>query len=179
MWVDADWAGCKRIRRSTNGGVIILGRHMIKCWSSTQATVALSSGEAEYYGMVKGCSTAIGAKSMLADLGVDVKIRLRTDVSAAKGIASRRGLGKLRHLEVHQLWLQDIVNKVEIEVMKARGEGNLSDARTKPLDGTATKDHMWLTNQEIKIGRHALAPDFEAAEVEIETEEPEYDRLKL
>ena len=43
---------------------------------------------------------------MLADMGVNMKIRLRTDASAAKGIASRRGLGKVRHIEVHQLWLQ-------------------------------------------------------------------------
>ena len=144
-----------------------MGRHMIKCWSSTQATVALSSGEAEYYGMVKGCSTAIGVRSMLADLGVEVKIRLRTDASAAKGIASRRGLGKIRHLELHQLWLQEKVNKREIEVMKIKGEGNLADALTKPLDGKATKDHIWLTNQEIKTGRHALTPDFEAADIEL------------
>ena len=110
---------------------------------------------------------------MLADLGVEVKIRLRTDASAAKGIASRRGLGKIRHLEVHQLWLQEKVNKGEIEVMKVKGEGNLADALTKPLDGKATKDHIWLTNQEIKIGRHDLTPDFEAADIEAEVENHE------
>ena len=36
------------------------------------------------------------------------------DSSAAKGIASRRGLGKVRHIEVHQLWLQDKVQKKEV-----------------------------------------------------------------
>jgi hypothetical protein len=36
-----------------------------------------------------------------------VRVRLKTDASAAKGIASRKRLGKARHIEVNQLWLQD------------------------------------------------------------------------
>ena len=130
VWVDTDFAGCLKTRRSTNGGVITIGDHVIKHWSTTQATVALSSGEAEYYGMVKGGSTALGVQSMLADLGVELKVRLRTDASAAKGIATRRGLGKIRHIEVHQLWLQEKVTRGVIEVMKVKGEGNLADALT-------------------------------------------------
>ena len=47
VFVDADWAGCKRSARSTSGGAIMMGWHTIKTWSSTQATVALSSGESE------------------------------------------------------------------------------------------------------------------------------------
>ena len=50
---------------------------------------------------------AIGVRSMLAEIGVNVEIRLRTDASAAKGIASRRVLGKIRFLEDHQLRLQE------------------------------------------------------------------------
>jgi hypothetical protein len=106
VWVDTDFAGCAKTRKSTSGGVITIGDHVIKTWSNTQTTIALSSGEAEYYGMVKGAATALGVRSMLHDLGVEVQIRLRTDASAAKGIASRRGLGKIRHIEVNQLWLQ-------------------------------------------------------------------------
>ena len=32
----------------------MVGRHLIKAWSATQASLALSSGEAEYYGVVRG-----------------------------------------------------------------------------------------------------------------------------
>ena len=173
VWVDTDFAGCKRTRRSTNGGVITLGGHVVKSWSSTQAIVALSSGEAEYYGMVKGASMALGIQSMLADLGVEVTVRVRTDASAAKGIASRRGLGKIRHIEVHQLWLQEKVNSGAIQVMKVKGEGNLADALTKPLDGPGVKKHLELTGQMITQGRHELTPDFETVVegVEIEPED--------
>jgi len=163
VWVDTDFAGCLKTRKSTSGGVITIGDHVIKSWSNTQSVIALSSGEAEYYGMVKGASMALGIRSMLADLGVSLQIRLRTDASAAKGIATRRGLGKVRHIEVNQLWLQDKVNTGEIDVMKVKGEGNLADALTKPLDGTGVRKHIALTRQELVEGRSVLTPEFETA----------------
>ena len=76
---------------------------MIKTWSVTQGIIALSSGESEYYGMVKGASLGLGMKAFLGDLVIDHRIRIRTDASAAKGIATRKGLGKVRHIEVNQL----------------------------------------------------------------------------
>ena len=164
VWVDTDFAGCLKTRKSTSGGVITIGDHVIKTWSNTQTTIALSSGEAEYYGMVKGGSVALGIRSMLADLGVTMNIRLRTDASAAKGIATRRGLGKVRHIEVNQLWLQEKVNNGEIQVMKVKGEGNLADGLTKPLEGPGVKKHVELTRQEVVEGRSVLTPEFETAE---------------
>ena len=163
VWVDTDFAGCLSTRKSTSGGLITIGDHVIKSWSNTQSVIALSSGEAEYYGMVKGASMALGVRSMLGDLGVNLQIRLRTDASAAKGIATRRGLGKVRHIEVNQLWLQEKVNNGEIQVMKVKGEGNLADALTKALAGPGVKKHVVLTGQDMVLGRHILTPEFEAA----------------
>ena len=66
----------------------MLGEHMIKSWSITQAVIALSSGEAEYYGMVRGGSVGHGIKATMEDLGTDkMKLRIMTDASAAKGQA--------------------------------------------------------------------------------------------
>jgi hypothetical protein len=98
IWTDTDFAGCVKTRKSTSGGVAMFGKHMIKSWCGTQAIVALSSGEAEYYGIVKGASIGLGLKSMFGDFGIRVAIRVNTDASAAKGIANRKGLGKLRHI---------------------------------------------------------------------------------
>ena len=47
----------------------MVGTHAIKTWSSTQDVIALSSGEAEFYGMVKGGSVGLGAISMFKDMG--------------------------------------------------------------------------------------------------------------
>ncbi len=53
VWSDTDFAGCRRTRRSTSGGVVIFGSHCLKTYSSTQDIIAISSGEAEFYGIVR------------------------------------------------------------------------------------------------------------------------------
>ena len=84
----------------------MLGAHVLKTWSTTQVSIALSSGEAEYYGVVRGTGIGFGQKALFHDAGIDMPLRVWTDSSAAIGTASRQGLGKLRHLECHSLWLQ-------------------------------------------------------------------------
>ena len=39
VYVDTDHAGCLRTRKSTSGGRIIAGKHLLKSWSSTQPIV--------------------------------------------------------------------------------------------------------------------------------------------
>ncbi len=55
VWSDTDFAGCRRTRRSTSGGVITFGSHCLKTCSSTQ-DIAPSSGKTEFYGIVKAGS---------------------------------------------------------------------------------------------------------------------------
>ena len=54
VYVDTDFAGCSSTRKSTSGGIIFRGKHLLKTWSTTQKVVTLSSGEAELAGVVKG-----------------------------------------------------------------------------------------------------------------------------
>ena len=160
VWTDSDWAGDRLERRSTSAGVIRLGEHCIKMWSSTQKSIALSSGEAEYYALVKGGSIGIGICSMLSDFGitVDSRLFLSTDSSVAEGVCSRRGLGKVRHIDVHMLWLQDRVQKGHIVIKKVSGESNISDALTKYLDVAKMNAHLASIGQFITSGRHTLMP---------------------
>ena len=70
IFVDSDYAGCPRTRKSTSGGCAMIGAHLVKSWSSTQKNISLSSGEAELYAMVKGVGAGIGMQQYMADLGV-------------------------------------------------------------------------------------------------------------
>ena len=63
---------------------------------------------------MKGASIGIGLRSMMRDFGVDLSIEIMTDASAAKGIPCMKGLGKVRHIEVSQLWMQDRVANGDI-----------------------------------------------------------------
>ena len=137
----------------------MLGNHMIKAWCGTQAIVALSSGEAEYYGVVKGGSIGIGLRSMLEDFGVKVTIKVNTDASAAKGMANRRGLGKVRHIAVNQLWIQDRIAKGDLAVNKVNGKENLADILTKHVNSEDIRVHLHKTSQSIQAGRHEIAPE--------------------
>ena len=104
----------------------------MKSWSRTQGPVALSSGEAEYYSFVKGATEGLGVQSLSEDLGWEVKLFLWVDSSAAKSMASRKGVGKVRHVQVRELWLQDAVRKQRVVISKIEGTKNPADVVTKP-----------------------------------------------
>ena len=130
---DTDWAGCPKTRKSTSGGCLMLGRHLLKSWSSTQASVALSSGEAEFYGVVKAGGISLGYQALLADVGIQIPIRVWTDSSATIGICGRQGLGRLRHIDTQCLWIQQRVRDGTVQLYKVRGEENPADLFTKHL----------------------------------------------
>ena len=85
----------------------MMGGHMIKMWSKTQATVALSSAEAELYATVKASSESMGMISMLKDYGKPMTTHVFGDASAALAIIARRGVGRVRHLDTSYLWVQE------------------------------------------------------------------------
>ena len=128
----------------------------MKQWSNTQNVIALSSGEAEYYSMVKGGSVGIGARNVLNDMGIENNIIINTDASAATGIASRNGLGKQRRIEVNQLWLQDKVGKGEIEARKISGGSNIADALAKHVEADKISRHNTSINIQVRNDRRSL-----------------------
>ena len=64
----------------------------------TQATQAFSSGEAELYAMLRGIVEVLGAAATAEELGFPFKLapRVGSDSSAARSVASRHGLGRLK-----------------------------------------------------------------------------------
>ena len=131
---DSDHAGCLRTRRSTSGTVLMHGKHMIKMLSTTQIPIALSSAESEWYAGVRSASALLGFSALAADLGRNLKPRLALDATAAKGIAARRGVGKIRHLETQTLWLQRHVTNKRLTVEKVAGDSNPADLGTKHVE---------------------------------------------
>jgi hypothetical protein len=116
--------------------------HLIKHWSNNQSVIALSSGEAELYGVISGASHTIGLQSIAADLSVDVEKTIHTDSSAAKGICERKGVGKIRHLAVSSLWIQDRIRSGDIALRKIAGTLNPSDVLTKHVEGHRVRQHL-------------------------------------
>ena len=136
----------------------MIGNNCLKNWSSTQAIIALSSGEAEFYGVVKASSIGLGVQSMFVDMGIQLELEVHTDAEAAKGIASRRGLGKVRHIAVHYLWVQERVAAGDLVLRKVLGKLNPADLLTKHLDSVSIKRNMSIFGIEVTEGRSAIAP---------------------
>ena len=145
VYTDSDWAGCSKTRKSTSGGMIMRGSHLIHHWTSSQATIALSVAEAELNALVKGAAEAISLYNMSLECGMTFKIDLYTDSSSAKGIIHREGCGKVKHLEVRQLWIQDVIHRKEVKAMKIPREYNCSDAMT----------HCWSCKDGLRHFRYA------------------------
>ena len=150
---DSDWAGCKRTGKSTSGGVIKIGEHFIKGWSKTQTSITLSSAEAELVALCKLAAEMIGLGSMASDFGVDMKVVMYADSSAAIAIAKRRGAGKLRHINIGLLWIQDKTESEEIVIKKVKGVSNPADMMTKSVNKEKLDKYMDMTKQQRVEGR--------------------------
>ena len=136
----------------------MFGSYCTKSCASTQAVIALSSGEAEYYGLVKASSVGLGIRSMLRDMGVNIGLHVFTDAEAARGIATRRGLGRTRHIEVHYLWVQERVASKDIVLHRVKGQANPADLLTKHLDRSKIHEHMNRFNFMYMSGRAHECP---------------------
>ena len=123
--VDSDWAGDLLGRKSTTGVIVRRGQHLLRHMSCLQTLVALSSGEAEYYALIRGACTSLGIQSHYQDWIIDVPIQIYSDSSAARSVARKRGIGgRLRYLKTRHLWLQSRVALGHLKLDVVAGERN-------------------------------------------------------
>ena len=95
---------------------------------------------------------------MLRDLGVETKGVVYADSSAALAIAKRKGAGKLRHINVSSLWIQERQDKKGLECRKVLGTENPADMMTKhllrePRDRCMKHLNQWRMSGRAKSGR--------------------------
>ena len=117
-----------------NGGTL-------RATATTQTAIGLSSCESEFYGLCRAAASGIGLQSNLSDLNISCNLVLWSDASAARSVASRRGLGKVRHLHTRYLWIQDAVASRALSRRCILGTSNPADAFTKALSKDALDGH--------------------------------------
>ena len=163
VWSDTDWAGCVITRRSTSGTVVTYGTHTWLTVSSTQVPVSLSSAEAEFYGLVKAASRGLGTMSLLRDFGIDLlgplSLRLLCDSSSAIAVATKRGCGKIRHIETGALWIQAAVGAKRLSITKVDGKKNFADILTKAVDAATLKKMLRGMNLVVSNVRSGAVPE--------------------
>ena len=115
-------------------------------------------------GILKGTSEALGMRSLAADLGIDLEADVLTDASAAVGICRRTGIGKVRHLAVGQLWVQERLRSGDFKLHKHPGERNPGDMLTKHVPRELVERHVSAMGLDFPAGRAECAPSMTKAQ---------------
>ena len=71
--------------------------------------------------VVRGATEALGIQAGLRDFNRKVIISIRSDATAAIGMVKRLGLGRVRHLSMADLWIQQRVRMGEMSMAKWPG----------------------------------------------------------
>ena len=87
-------------------------------------------------------------------MGIEVQVVVQIDATAAEGMLQRRGLGKIRHIDVKELWLQEAVRHQRVKLEKIAGERNPADILTKHVDAREIQAKAWWVSVDLK---HTLA----------------------
>ena len=127
VYTDSDWGGDRRTRRSTSGLVVKLGSHVLYAATRFQKSIALSSGEAELAGQVAGIAEGLGVQKVLSEWSIDLILVSHCDSSAARGVLQRAGAGRLKHLSVNFLWVQELVSRRDLTVKWVPRASSLAD----------------------------------------------------
>ena len=145
VYVDSDWAGCPTTRKSTTGFIISLLGTTINYGSRTQATIALSSAEAELYAINTGATEALHIRSLLMELlNINkVNIKIHTDSSSGKSMATRIGSSrKAKHIELKHLFIQQLISHDYVRIIKIHTNDNPADILTKYVSTETLQRHL-------------------------------------
>ena len=141
---DSDWANCRSTRRSNSGGLIMLGTHLLSHWCRVQGQIALSSGEAELYSNIRGIQELLFIKNIIEEDAGKRALSLvsKVDASACKGIPLRHGVGKLKHLSLKCMWVQEAIRNEQIQVVKIPRDSNAADVLASASGVTDFAKHI-------------------------------------
>ena len=134
-YVDSDYAGDLDKRRSLTGYVFTLGGSTVSWKATLQATVALSTTEAEYMAVTEAIKEAIWLRGLLGELSMDhgVTVVHCDSQSAIHLTKDSMYHERTKHIDVRYHFIKEIIAQGNIQVLKIGTEDNPADMLTKPL----------------------------------------------
>jgi len=136
---DSDFAGCRVKHKSTSGTCQFFGTSLVSWSSRKQASVSLSTTEAEYIAAASCYSQLLWMKATLRDFGLQFgRVPLLVDSTSAISVAKNPVLhSRTKHIDVRFHFLRDSYEKWEIDLVHVLTENQLADIFTKPLETSA------------------------------------------
>ena len=135
-FVDADWASDINDRKSTSGFVFKLAGAAISWSSKKQATVALSSTEAEYIAAAHAAKEAVWLRRLLTELGLNVNSPTILHIDNQSAIAIARNPefhDRTKHIQIRHHFLRQLVEDQQIVPQYLPTGVQIADALTKGL----------------------------------------------
>ena len=72
-------------------------------------------------------------QQIMSEMNMDTIITMLSDSQSAVRTTAKRGPGRMRHLDIKELWLQGEVREGRIRIMYVPGDSNPADILTKQL----------------------------------------------
>ena len=117
--------------------------------------------------IVRSTSEGLGMIAVMKEYGIECDLVVKSDAVAAIGIVKRQGLGRVRHLAVADLWVQQRAKGGEVNYVKLDGKKNTSDMMTKAVEGEVINRHMQALGLQYRSGRHEATPVYSGGDMEI------------
>jgi hypothetical protein len=136
LFTDADWGNFLVDRKSISGYVSMLSGGATTWSSKKQATVALSTMEAEYVALSNATRENLWLRSLFTELDLPpssptpiyVDNRSAIDFTINAGYHARS-----KHIDIQHHFIRDAVASNKVSVHHCASEDNLADIFTKPL----------------------------------------------
>lgn len=137
-YTDSDWAGDVDDRKSCTGNVIMLANGPISWKSKKQASVALSTMEAEYAALAEMSREIIYVKRLLTYMGfekfVKDSINVYCDNQSAIELSKNAVFHKRsKHIDISFHFTRELIEKKVITIQYLRTELMIADIFTKSL----------------------------------------------
>jgi hypothetical protein len=144
---DSDWAEDRDDRHSTSAYTYRVGDGAISWKSRKQATVSLSSTEAEYKALSDSCKEGLWLQHLLTELRLrpDTAIPLHVDNKGAEALAKNPAHhARTKHIHARYHFIQECVQEGDISLLHVSTKDMLADMLTKPLPRVALEKHRTM-----------------------------------
>ncbi|KAI7956392.1 hypothetical protein MJO29_007792 [Puccinia striiformis f. sp. tritici] len=144
-FADADWGNCPDTRRSTTGFVVTVGTHLIDWKSTKQATISLSSAEAEYKALsdlgrdLAWLVNIANETSIYPDLKrIIVYVDNKAAINLAKSELSQNSF-RTKHMDIRLHFVRELVVNGLIVLEHVKTTENSANFLTKPVGRTVIR----------------------------------------
>ena len=146
-YTDSDWAGDKTTRRSTSGWLRSLLGTPLSYASRTQATVTLSSAEAELMALSSGMAESLHLQQLIEELQPGMCTTTfsysNNNMHTATSLASKLGMNRRsRHIALRYLWIQDLRQAGEVDIKRDSTHENPADIYTNLPPAATLQKHL-------------------------------------